>query len=127
MRVIVSRTGGFAGVRVTWEVHVEAQPDRHAWRELVESMPWQEVPAVAAEPDRYVYRITCEPHEAVLSERALEGPWRVLVERVRSRSRGASGAAADPGEPREGTPSPDDAAGARGAARPDPPGGPDRG
>lgn len=90
MRVTVSRTGGFAGIRATWEVHVEAQPDRAAWRELVESMPWDDVPPAPPEPDRHIYRIRCEKHEVVLAERQLRGPWRILVERVRERGRPAA-------------------------------------
>lgn len=86
MQVIVSRTGGFAGLRVTWRVRVEEQPDRAEWRQLVESLPWDDAPTADPEPDRYVYRIRCDPHEAVLPERRLEGPWRILVERVRERA-----------------------------------------
>jgi hypothetical protein len=91
MQVIVSRTGGFAGIRVTWRVRVEEQPDRAEWRALVESMPWDDAPSLdtppsGSQPDRYVYRIAWEQHEAVLPERQLEGPWRILVERVRERS-----------------------------------------
>lgn len=82
------RSGGFAGIRVTWEVLVDEQPDRREWWELVESLPWDDAPsAPPREPDRFLYRITCEPHEAVLPERELDGPWRVLVERVRDRSK----------------------------------------
>jgi hypothetical protein len=88
MDVVVVRTGGFAGIRVTWQVRVDEQPDRREWQQLVESLPWEHAPSSPPpEPDRYVYRITCEPYEAVLPERQLEGPWRVLVERVRDRSR----------------------------------------
>ncbi|MBO3664668.1 protealysin inhibitor emfourin [Microbacterium stercoris] len=84
MRITVVRTGGFAGLRTSWTVHIEAQPDRREWRELVSSLPWDDTPPEGhGEPDRYVYRISCEPHEVVLGERALEGPWRVLVDRVR--------------------------------------------
>lgn len=85
MRVTVVRSGGFAGLRATWEVRVEEQPDRREWRELVESLPWDDAPSEApGEPDRFVYRITCEHHEAVLGERALVDPWRAFVDRVRA-------------------------------------------
>ncbi|MFL0411801.1 protealysin inhibitor emfourin [Microbacterium paludicola] len=88
MNVVVVRSGGFAGIRVTWEVRVDDQPDRAEWFELVESLPWDDAPsAPPGEPDRYIYRITCEPHEVVLPERQLDGPWRTLVDRVRERAR----------------------------------------
>ncbi|WP_345750654.1 protealysin inhibitor emfourin [Microbacterium rhizophilus] len=121
MDVIVVRTGGFAGIRVTWEVRVEEQPDRREWRELVESLPWDDATAdESGEPDRYVYRITCEPHEAVLPERRVEGPWRVLVDRVRDRSRRAP--APEPGPVPSPVPDPRRAGPAEEEAPPDPAG-----
>jgi hypothetical protein len=86
MDVIVSRSGGLAGLRLVWHVHVEEQPDRDDWYLLIEKVPWEQVPAMPPEPDRYIYRIRCDPHEATLAERQLTGPWRALVERVQERS-----------------------------------------
>jgi hypothetical protein len=83
MEVEVIRSGGIAGLRLTWTVHVDDQPDPEEWELLIERLPWDDTPAVAPEPDRYQYRIRCEPHEATLAERQLTGPWRDLVERVR--------------------------------------------
>ncbi len=82
MDVIVSRSGGLAGLRLTWEVRVDDQPDRDEWYLLIEEIPWGRPPPVPPEPDRFVYRIRCEPHEATLAERQLTGPWRELVDRV---------------------------------------------
>ena len=82
MDVIVSRSGGLAGLRLTWEVRVDEQPDADAWYVLIEEIPWSQPPPVPPEPDRYVYRIRCAPHEATLAERQLTGPWRRLVDRV---------------------------------------------
>jgi hypothetical protein len=82
MDVIVSRSGGLAGLRLTWHVHVDDQPDRDDWYLLIEQLPWQQPPPAPPEPDRFVYRIRCEPHEATLAERQLTGPWRELVDRV---------------------------------------------
>ncbi|MEL5990530.1 protealysin inhibitor emfourin [Microbacterium phosphatis] len=99
MRVTVVRTGGFAGLRATWEVRIDEQPDRREWRELVESLPWDTAPSdPPGEPDRYVYRITCEQHEAVLGERQLADPWRAFVDRVRA----VAAAGGDAPAPREG-------------------------
>jgi len=91
MDVIVSRSGGIAGIRLTWRVDVDTQPDPDRWYVLIRAIPWEQPPPVPPEPDRYVYRIRCEPHEdtpaepheATLAERQLTGPWRELVERVR--------------------------------------------
>ena len=100
MDVIVSRSGGLAGLRLTWEVRIDEQPDADAWYVLIEEIPWSQPPPVPPEPDRYVYRIRCAPHEATLAERQLTGPWRRLVDRVQEttepdRGRPATGASGD--------------------------------
>ena len=89
MKVIVSRSGGTAGIRLTWEVRVEDQPDAHDWNEMLDALPWLDVPAGDPEPDRFVYRIRCAPHEVVLAEPQVQGPWRDLVNRVRAANRRA--------------------------------------
>ena len=88
MKVIVTRSGGIAGMRVTWEVQVDEQPDAPGWRELLGALPWDEARRSAPEPDRYVYRIRCAPHEVVLPERQVAGPWKDLVDRVRAVNEG---------------------------------------
>ncbi len=84
MKVIVSRSGGIAGIRITWEVRVDDQPDESTWLELLDTLPWNEVVESDPRPDRYVYRIRCAPHEIVLAEPQVSGPWRELVERVQA-------------------------------------------
>jgi hypothetical protein len=80
--VIVSRSGGFAGIRLTWQVRLDERPDASEWLALIQALPWDEVTAAAPEPDRYVYRIRCAQQTATLSEPQLDGPWRELVTRV---------------------------------------------
>jgi len=88
MKVIVSRSGGIAGIRTTWEVQVDEQPDALDWRELLDALPWDQVEESAPEPDRYVYRIRCAPHEVVLAEPKVSGRWKDLVDRVRAVNEG---------------------------------------
>ena len=109
MDVIVSRSGGLAGLRLTWQVRVEEQPDPDDWYLLLEEIPWNQPPAVPPEPDRFVYRIRCPPREVTLAERQLVGPWRELVDRVqettepeRARPRNASDGGQRPGSTRPG-------------------------
>ena len=83
MKVVVSRSGGFAGIRTTWEVQVDDQPDRSSWAELLRALPWDSVSKTAPQPDRFVYRIRCAPHEVVLGEQQVSGPWKELIDRVR--------------------------------------------
>ncbi|SFR88081.1 hypothetical protein SAMN05428970_3525 [Agromyces sp. CF514] len=98
MDVFVARSGGLAGIRLTWHVKVDDQPDADDWFVLIEEIPWNEVPPVPPEPDRFTWDIRCEPSdptepggrdpiaqtaEATLAERQLTGPWRQLVDRVR--------------------------------------------
>ncbi|WP_425457625.1 protealysin inhibitor emfourin [Agromyces intestinalis] len=82
MDVIVSRSGGLAGLRLVWEVPVDERPDRDDWVLLIRRLPWNEVPPAPPEPDRFVYRIECSPHAATLADRQVTGPWRELVDRV---------------------------------------------
>ena len=84
MKVVVSRSGGFAGIRTTWEVQVDEQPDRSAWADLLAGLPWDEVSETAPQPDRFIYRIRCAPHEVVLGEQQVCGPWKELIDRVRA-------------------------------------------
>ncbi|TFD63475.1 protealysin inhibitor emfourin [Cryobacterium ruanii] len=84
MKVIVSRSGGMAGIRLTWEVRVEEQPDPATWADFLNSLPWDDVTDSEAAPDRFAYRIRCAPHEVVLGETQVNGPWRDLVNRVRA-------------------------------------------
>ena len=88
MKVVVSRSGGFAGIRTTWEVQVDEQPDRSAWAEMISGLPWAEVSETAPQPDRYVYRIRCAPHEVVIGEQQVCGPWKELIDRVRGVNEG---------------------------------------
>jgi hypothetical protein len=83
MDVEVVRSGGIAGLRLSWTVNVDDQPDPEQWVLLLERLPWGETPEAPLEPDRYTYRIRCEPHEETLAERQVTGPWRDLVDRVR--------------------------------------------
>ncbi|MRX42677.1 protealysin inhibitor emfourin [Agromyces kandeliae] len=120
MEVEVVRSGGLAGLRLTWTVEVEDQPDPEEWVLLVERLPWSDTPPAPPEPDRYTYRIRCEPHVATLAERQVTGPWRDLVDRVRdvaepSRRRADVGGRAAPAQP--GAP---DAEGPRTTAPSDP-------
>ena len=93
MKVTVTRSGGFAGIPRRWQVFVEREPDEEAWLVLLRTLPWDDVPRDAPQPDRYLYRIDWEPfgpaardhREAVIPEQDLTGAWRELVDRVRER------------------------------------------
>ncbi|SDT05197.1 protealysin inhibitor emfourin [Microterricola viridarii] len=82
MIVVISRSGGFAGIRLTWQLRLDDRPDASDWLALIAELPWTEITARAPEPDRYVYTIRCADQTATLSEPQLEGPWRELVTRV---------------------------------------------
>jgi len=86
MKVVVSRSGGIAGLRVTWDVQVDEQPDAAAWVQFLQELPWDEAEDITPAPDRFVYRIRCAPHEVVLAEPQVNGAWRDLIDRVRAAS-----------------------------------------
>lgn len=91
MKITVIRSGGFAGISRVWSVRIEEQPDEDQWRELIDRLPWDRQTAAPDEPDRFIYRVRCAQHEAVIPERRLTGPWRELVDKVRSSEDSASG------------------------------------
>ena len=82
LSVTVVRTGGIVGGRREWA----ASGPREEWLPLVDACPWRSVPADAASRDRFVYRITVSAprRRATVPEGALTGPWKTLVDRVRS-------------------------------------------
>jgi len=88
MIVTVARTGGVAGLTRSWRVDVDAEPDTESWLVLLASLPWSEAPhEPAARPDRFLWVVTVEARpvrEAALGEQQVTGPWRELVDRVRS-------------------------------------------
>ena len=89
-RVSVTRSGGFAGLRRTWIVVVDEQPDADDWKQLLERIPWGRQPRRPAQPDRYVYEIRWSRRRATLPEQQVTGAWRELVERVRKAEEGTS-------------------------------------
>ena len=86
MVIVVVRSGGIAGLSKQWRT--EPAPDhRPHWRRLVESCPWDAVPAASPGADRYQWRIEVDEGDAAtrraqLSDGQVEGPWRVLVDEV---------------------------------------------
>ncbi|MBM3714180.1 hypothetical protein MRBLMI1_001733 [Microbacterium sp. LMI1-1-1.1] len=88
MIIVVARSGGLAGLTREWRA--EADPEREPrWRELVESCPWDATPPPARGADRFHWRIEVRAdaatlHEARLGDTQVSGPWRTLVDEVRS-------------------------------------------
>lgn len=85
MKIVVSRTGGVAGVTRRWAVEiVDEGAERSDWLVLIDACPWGEEESDASEPDRFLYVIRVDDREARLPERRVNGPWRQLVNRVRT-------------------------------------------
>ena len=85
LTILVVRSGGFAGLSREWRVRSVDHPEVD-WARLVEACPWRSVAADPASRDRFVYRITVSAprRRATVPEGALTGPWKALVDRVRS-------------------------------------------
>lgn len=88
MKVIVSRSGGTAGIRLTWEVRVDEQADAPDWERMLAALPWTEVDDSEPHTDGYAYRIRWAPNEVVLAEQQLTPQWRELVDRIKAVSEG---------------------------------------
>lgn len=89
MKVTVTRSGGFAGLTRVWSVQVEAGSELDEWQELIDRIPWGDTDPLAGEPDRFVYKVHCNRHRAIIPERRLTGPWRELVDKVQAADSGA--------------------------------------
>lgn len=87
--IAVVRTGGIAGIRRQWRVEAEP-PEAEQWIALIDLCPWDQDPDASPGADRFVWSIRArtpsERRERELPDSALEGPWRKLVEAVRSAS-----------------------------------------
>lgn len=91
--VRVVRTGGIAGLRREWI----AQPppvDAPRWIDLVHGCPWPDAASdlLSEGADRFRWRISAllsdePPREAEMPDERLTGPWRDLVDEVRSFAR----------------------------------------
>lgn len=86
MKVVVVRSGGFAGLTTSWEVGLDNVEDRESWLELLDRLPWADTAIERQKPDTYSYRIQCSTHRITLPEHQVTGPWRELVERVQQAS-----------------------------------------
>ncbi len=88
--VRVVRTGGFAGITREWTA--EPPPDDvPKWRGLIHGCPWDAAasPSRSSGADRFDWRISAREADAPalraeLSDTELTGPWRDLVDEVRS-------------------------------------------
>lgn len=102
LTVTVVRSGGFAGIKRTWEAEAHDSTTAELWSGLVESLPWGQAPQHDPQSaDRFVYRIvivihTEVRHQVILPESELTGGWRELVDRVQKES-DAAGTIRPPG------------------------------
>ena len=89
--VTVTRTGGFAGLRRTW--HAQAgTSEAPEWIALIEGCPWdaadptRQIPPSGA--DRFLWHVDARcgdaAREAALADPEGQGPWRDLIDAVRS-------------------------------------------
>ena len=91
--IAVVRSGGIAGIRRRWRVEAEA-PAAEKWIALIDRCPWDEDSDAGTGADRFVWSIRArtpsERRERELPDSALDGPWRALVDAVRSAQRDES-------------------------------------
>lgn len=90
IEIVVVRFGGMAGLRRTWSVAADP-PQATPWLALVDLCPWDEVAnhsGGSALPDRYTWHIAASVEEVTRSAELAEvdavGPWRHLIDAVRT-------------------------------------------
>ncbi|CAN5309738.1 hypothetical protein BH11ACT3_BH11ACT3_24260 [soil metagenome] len=83
MRIVVTRSGGFAGETRRWEVRLQDEPE---WRALVDACPWGYRGRDTASRDRFVWRIAVSDgrrtRRATVPDADMTGAWRALVDRA---------------------------------------------
>lgn len=109
MKISVERSGGIAALTRVWTVDAQSPTAREQWEPLIEACPWDAVPhsaraaarefAGGEQPDRFMYSIRAGQRRAALPERAVTGPWRVLVDSAKAAAGNPdeSAAAGEPG------------------------------
>ena len=83
-RIEVSRSGGFAGLTRTWTIEVSAAEAEERWLPLLDQAETSD--AEDPQRDRYVYHIAVGYREVTVTESAVHGPWKELVEWVKNAS-----------------------------------------
>ncbi|UVJ38252.1 protealysin inhibitor emfourin [Arthrobacter sp. CJ23] len=86
MKITVRRSGGIAALTRIWTVEAVTTDDKRRWMPIVDACPWDNADARAAtnEPDRFMYAIRAGQRRATLPEKAVTGPWQVLVENAKT-------------------------------------------
>ena len=91
MKLVVVRSGGFAGMQRTWSTQVSSEEAQQRWLPLLQDPP----EAADGEADRFMYEISVGPAAVTIPERQVKGRWRELVERARSGQDAGQDAASD--------------------------------
>lgn len=84
MIITVTRSGGFAGITLTWSVRIDGAREQQQWRALIDDVRWDDERPEPAAADRFVYRIACLPREAIIPESKLTPSWQAIIDRVRA-------------------------------------------
>ena len=84
LSILIARSGGFAGIGREWRLDAQGED----WQNLVDACPWGTWTTDEISRDRFLWRIEVRRgrrrRTALVPDRDLDGPWRELVERVRS-------------------------------------------
>ncbi|WP_342023607.1 protealysin inhibitor emfourin [Arthrobacter citreus] len=93
MRIVVVRTGGFAGLTRVWSTQVSSEEAEQEWLPLLQNPP----PQQPGGPDRFVYEIQVGQAAVTLPEHCVQGRWRDLVDRARQAGENGPGQAGSDG------------------------------
>ncbi len=85
--VTVVRSGGFAGLSRRWQAS-PPPAERPRWSTLIDRCPWNDAPTPESGADRFSWEIDAvngsDTRTAALTEDDIQGPWRALIDAVRS-------------------------------------------
>lgn len=84
MNIVVRRSGGPVGLAQSWRVDTESCDDPDGWYDLVDALPREPfVRHRSTAPDDPTWTVTVARTTVTIPGAHLEGPWALLVERVR--------------------------------------------
>jgi hypothetical protein len=84
MQIVVRRSGGFAGLTRGWRIDTESCADADGWSALVDTLPREPPVRRRQVPDDFEWTITVARTTVRMPGSQLDGPWAVLVDRVRA-------------------------------------------
>lgn len=81
--LVVERSGGITGMRLVWDVDIDATDEQEVIEERMAAVSWSGGDGSPGQADRYVYLFASRKGRTRLGESELTSEWKDLIEVVR--------------------------------------------